>query len=66
LLEQAGPLAGRLRARRLAAEVAVIHTLARRLAARLRRQDPLAGRVALTRGDKLAAIATGLLRLVRP
>jgi len=66
LLERAQPLAGRLRSRRLGAEVAVIQRLARRLAARLRHADPLAGRVALTAGDKLAGIGAGLLRLVRP
>jgi hypothetical protein len=66
LLDTAHPLAGRLRSRRLAAEVAVIQCLARRLASRLRRADPLARRVALTSGDKLAGAAAGLLRLVRP
>ena len=66
LLEQSAPLAGMLRSRRLGSEVAVIQTLARRLAARLRRQDPLAGRVALGRGDMLAGALAGLWRLVRP
>jgi squalene synthase HpnC len=66
LLNRAAPLAGRLRARRLAAEVAVIHWLARRLAARLRHADPLAGHVGLTRLDKLIAAGAGMLRLIRP
>jgi phytoene/squalene synthetase len=65
LLERAQPLAGRLHSRRLAAEVAVIHRLARRLAGRLGRADPLAGRVVLTTGDKLAGAVAGLLRLAR-
>jgi hypothetical protein len=46
--------------------VAVIHWLARRLAARLRHADPLAGRVGLTRLDKLIAAGAGMLRLIRP
>lgn len=65
LLERAAPLAGMLRSRRLAAEVAVIHRLARRLAARLRRSDPLATRVRLTRTDVLAGACAGAWRLVR-
>ncbi|HSF93981.1 MAG TPA: squalene synthase HpnC [Thermohalobaculum sp.] len=64
LLDAAAPLAGMLRSRRLGAEVAVIHCLASRLASRLRRQDPLAGRVALGRGDMAAAALAGLWRLV--
>jgi len=66
LLERAAPLAGIVRARRLAAEVAVIQRLARRLAARLRREDPLARRVKHSRRDLLAGLAAGLGRLVRP
>ena len=66
LLERAAPLAGMIRARRLGAEVAVIQRLARRLAARLRREDPLAGRVRHTTRDHLAGLAAGLARLVRP
>ena len=52
--------------RRLAAEVAGIHRLARRLAARLRREDPLARRVRHSKLDLLAGLAAGLARLVRP
>ena len=66
LLARSAPLAGMIRARRLGAEVAVIQRLARRLAARLRREDPLAGRVRHTTRDHLAGLAAGLARLVRP
>lgn len=66
LLDRAEPLAAMIRARRLAAEVAVIQRLARRLSARLRREDPLAGRVRHSRADLLAGVAAGLGRLVRP
>lgn len=48
---KAAGLVGGLRSRRLAAESAVIINLARRLSARLRRGDPLATRVALSKGD---------------
>lgn len=63
-LDQAEPLAGLLASRRLAAEVRVIHALARRLSARLRREDPLAGRVRLRGADKVAALAAGARQLV--
>jgi squalene synthase HpnC len=66
LLDGAAPLAGMIRARRLGAEVAVIQRLARRLAARLRREDPLAGRVKHSKLDLLAGLVAGLGRLVRP
>ena len=66
LLDRSEPLAGVIRARRLAAEVAVIQRLARRLAARLRREDPLAGRVKHSRLDLVAGLMAGLGRLVRP
>jgi len=65
LLDRSEPLSGIIRARRLAAEVAVIQRLARRLAARLRRQDPLASRVRHSRLDVLAGLSAGLGRLVR-
>jgi hypothetical protein len=55
-----------IRARRLGAEVAVIQRLARRLAARLRREDPLARRVRHSKLDLLAGLLAGLGRLVRP
>ncbi len=66
LLDEAEPLAGMIRARRLAAEVAVIQRLARRLAARLGREDPLAGRVRHSRLDLMAGLGAGLARLVAP
>jgi squalene synthase HpnC len=66
LLDSSEPLARIIQARRLAAEVAVIQRLARRLAARLRREDPLAGRVKHSKLDLLAGLAAGLGRLVRP
>ena len=66
LLDTSEPLAGMVRSRRLAAEVAVIQRLARRLSARLGREDPLAGRVRHGRADLLAGLAAGLARLARP
>ncbi|MCL5775537.1 squalene synthase HpnC [Limibaculum sp. FT325] len=62
LLDRAEPLAGMIRSRRLAAEVAVIQRLARCLAARLRREDPLAGRVKHSQGDLARGLAAGLWR----
>ncbi|MCL2428025.1 MAG: squalene synthase HpnC, partial [Alphaproteobacteria bacterium] len=46
--------------RRLRLETAVILSLARRLAARLRQGDPLAGRVRLTRSDTARAVLAAL------
>ena len=63
LIARAAPLAVMVRARRLAAEIAVIHRLARRLAARLRREDPLAGRVRHRPLDLAHGVGAGLLRL---
>jgi squalene synthase HpnC len=51
LMVRARTLPARLRSRRLAMESAVIVRLADRLAARLQRGDPLAERVALSKGD---------------
>ena len=62
-LAQADPLPRLIGSRRLGAEAAVIRALARRLSRRLRRQDPLAGRVRLTRADVAAAVLAGLGRL---
>jgi farnesyl-diphosphate farnesyltransferase len=53
---QAGALPGAIRDRRMRMEAAAILALSERLAARLRRQDPLAARVAVTRMDKLGAL----------
>jgi hydroxysqualene synthase len=62
LMGDARALPAHLGSRRLAMESAVIAALADRLAGRLRRNDPLAGRVALTRGDFLRAGLTGMIR----
>jgi len=62
LLADSAPLAGQLRNRRLAMEAAAIHAIARRLAALLRRRDPLAERVKLGRAAYLACIAEGIMR----
>jgi squalene synthase HpnC len=51
----------RLRTRSLAGEAAAIRALARRLVARLRRDDPLATRVALSKADFAAALGKGLV-----
>jgi farnesyl-diphosphate farnesyltransferase len=50
----------RTRDRRLRLETAVIVGLANRLAARLRRGDPLATRVKLTKGDAVASVLAAL------
>lgn len=66
LLATAQDLPAALRSRRLAMESSVILRLAERLSQRLRQGDPLAGRVALTRGDfarcGLRGVAGELLR----
>jgi squalene synthase HpnC len=59
----AAALPGRTRSRRLRLETAVIVGLARRLAARLRRGDPLAARVKLTKGDAAASLLAALRHL---
>ncbi|MEO3431224.1 squalene synthase HpnC [Pelagibius sp. CAU 1746] len=61
LLEDAETLPGRLRCARLAMESAVIVQLARRLTVLLRRGDPLAGRVALSRADFIVCGLKGVL-----
>ncbi len=66
LLDISESLAARIRDRRLAAEVAVIQCLARRLSARLRREDPLMGRVKHSWIDLAAGALAGLSRLLRP
>ena len=60
LLAEAAPLPRRIAARGLRAQAATTLALARRLSARLRRGDPLAGRVALSRADFLRAGLSGL------
>ncbi len=61
LIAQASPLPRQLRSTRLAMESAAIITLARMLTARLRRQDPLARRVALSRPGLVSIAAVGAL-----
>ncbi len=61
LLLEAKRLPGLLRSSRLAMESAVIVKLAIRLSRRLRRGDPLAGRVALSKADFLLAGLGGAL-----
>ncbi len=56
----AADLPRRVRDRRLRVETAVIVGLARRLTRRLRREDPLAGRVKLTKADIAASVALAL------
>nr|WP_227003296.1 squalene synthase HpnC [Kozakia baliensis] len=64
LNEQALELPRRIRDRRMRVYSAVIVALSHRLAARLRREDPVAGRVKLTRLDALRALAWGARFLV--
>jgi squalene synthase HpnC len=65
LNRDARALPGLLRDRRMRAEAAVIVAIAHRLAARLRRSDPLALRVELSAPDKLACLARGVWTAVR-
>ncbi len=57
---EATALPGLVRDRRLRLETAIIVGLARRLTARLRRQDPVAGRVKLTRLDVAVSVIWAL------
>jgi phytoene/squalene synthetase len=66
LLGAAGTLPGAMRSRGLGAEAAAILHLGRRLASRLRRGDPMAGRVTASRLDWAAAGAWGLGHLLAP
>jgi len=66
LLDRSEPLSRAVRDRRLGAETATIQRLARRLAARLRREDPMAGRVKHRAADWAAGALAGLGRLLRP
>jgi hydroxysqualene synthase len=60
LIDAARRLPPGVRARGLCSESAVIVALAARLSRRLRRGDPLASRVKLTKGDLAAAFLTGI------
>ena len=62
LIDEASGLPPRVAARGLRVEAATIVALARRLSRRLRRGDPLATRVALSKRDFAAALVTGILR----
>jgi farnesyl-diphosphate farnesyltransferase len=62
LIHTADALAGGVAARGLRWECATIVELARRLSRRLRHGDPLARRVALSKGDFAAALVTGIVR----
>lgn len=66
LIDTAARLPGGVRARGLRWESATIVDLARRLSRRLRRGDPLATRVALSKGDFAAALVNGIVRGRRP
>ena len=61
LLARARTLPGRLKSRRLALESAAIIRIAEKLAAKLRREDPVAGRVSLTKPQYLACCARGIV-----
>ena len=62
LIVTARALPGQVKSPGLSRECAVIVDLAARLSRRLRRDDPLAMRVKLSRGDFALALLTGLLR----
>jgi squalene synthase HpnC len=62
LIAKADELPRQVAARGLRWESATIVDLARRLSHRLRRGDPLATRVALSKGDFAAALVTGIFR----
>jgi squalene synthase HpnC len=61
LLAEARPIASGMYNRRLGMEAAAIWEIAMRLTALLRRRDPLAGRVALTKGGYAWCCAKGVL-----
>ncbi len=60
----AAALPRRVQDRRLRIETGTIVALSRRLAARLRRQDPVAGRVKLSRGDMAASLIRAMAVLL--
>jgi squalene synthase HpnC len=66
LLDRAEELPRAITSRRLAGEAAVVLWLARRLSARLRASDPLAGRVKPTRLDFARAGLAGAAMALRP
>ena len=62
LLAVSAPLAAAMQSARLALETGVIQRIAETLSRRLRREDPLAKRVVLTRGALAGAAAAGVAR----
>lgn len=62
LNDTARPLPGSVAQRGLRMEIATIQTVSDRLAAKLRRGDPLAGWVGLSRAQKVGAMLTGIVR----
>jgi len=62
LLADAGSLPVLIKSRRLALEAAVVLAIARKLSRRLKAEDPLAGRVSLTRVQFAGCVMTGLAR----
>jgi hydroxysqualene synthase len=58
----AASLPAAIKRRGLRMEAAAILAISQRLARKLRRRDPLAGRVALSRSEKLAAMTAGIVR----
>lgn len=64
LLATAEALPGHLRSLRFAMEAAVIVAIAWKLSAELRRRDPLAERVVLTKGQYAGCCARGIARLL--
>jgi squalene synthase HpnC len=66
LLVRAAPLPGRMKSRSLAMESAVILGLARRLAELLRRNDPIAGRVKLSKLDFIVCGLRGVWKGLFP
>lgn len=65
LNREASALPALVRDRRMRAYCAVVLALSHRLAARLRREDPVADRVKLGRGDGVFALAVGALKGIR-
>ncbi len=66
MIVQAQARPKRLRSRRLNAEMRLITALAARLSKRLRREDPLAGRVKLSKLNFAASAFAGLRGLIEP
>jgi squalene synthase HpnC len=64
LLRDADPLPAGLRSRRLAMESAAIISIASKLIAKLRREDPLARRVVLSKGQYAASVLSGVFSIL--